>query len=210
MTPPPAAAHFETLEKQHHAGRLGMWVFIASELLFFAALFALYASYRALYREAFAAASQHSDLTIGTINTFVLITSSFTIALAIHAIHTDDRKRTFRFLGVTFVLGTLFMLFKGYEYLHHFHEGIAPGLWYTFTELDAPGVRLYFTLYYVMTGLHALHVAIGLGLIAWLMVRTRRGVYSRHSSLGLELVGVYWHLVDLIWIFLWPMFYLVH
>lgn len=204
------ADHFETLENQEHAGRLGMWLFIATEILFFATLFALYFAYRALYREAFAAASTHSDLTIGTINTVVLITSSLTMAMAIHSAKGNAQSRIVRYLGITLLLGLAFAGLKATEYWRHIEEGIGPGNLYTFVGETGPGVRIYFALYYVMTGLHAVHVLIGLTLITALIVRARRGYYHASSSLGLELVGVYWHLVDLIWIFLWPMFYLVH
>lgn len=203
------AEHYDTLEKQHHAARLGMWLFIASEVLFFAVLFTLYAAYRAHYREDFTAAAEHSDLLLGTINTFVLITSSLTMALAVHAARLVQPKTALLMLAITTALGVAFFVVKGTEYLHHFEEGIRPGIHYAFHELNTEGARMYFTLYYVTTGLHALHVLIGIGLIVWLMIRLRRRYTHPGYQLGVELVGVYWHLVDLIWIFLWPMYYLV-
>lgn len=200
---------YDTLPRQHATARLGMWVFLASESLLFAALFALYAAYRFIYPAEFHAAAAHANVLLGTINTYVLLTSSLTVALAIHETKHGRRRRALILLAVTIALGVLFEILKGVEYGLHLREGIAPGGYYAFGELPAHGAVLYFTLYYLMTGLHALHVLGGLCALAWLWLRLYRGRITAASYLPLELGGLYWHLVDLVWIFLWPLLYLV-
>jgi cytochrome c oxidase subunit 3 len=206
-----AAQHeqYDSLERQHASARLGMWVFLGSELLLFAGLLALYAAYRFRYAADFHAAAAYANVTIGTINTYVLLTSSLTVALAIDAVKHGRRSRAVLLLAITIAFGLAFDVLKGIEYAQHWSEGIAPGSYYAFAALPAHGAVLYFTLYYVLTGLHALHVTVGVGVIAWLLVRTRRGDFTRDSYVPLELGGLYWHLVDLVWIFLWPLLYLI-
>lgn len=204
-----AAAHFEDLANEHDAGRFAMWVFIGSEVLFFAALFTLFAGFRAHYPREFAEAAQHSNLTIGSANTYVLITSSLLVALSVDAIRRDRARAVLWLLSGAGLLGLLFLFLKSWEYAEHFREGIFPGVAYRFEELPARGAMLFFTLYYVATGIHALHVIVGLGLFAWVARRTWRGLYSSRAHQGLELTALYWHLVDVIWIFLWPAFYLI-
>jgi cytochrome c oxidase subunit 3 len=206
-----AAVHvqYESLERQHATARLGMWVFLGSEALLFAGLLALYAAYRFAYPAEFHAASAHANLVIGTVNTYVLITSSLTMALAIHATRSGHRRRTVALLTATIALGLAFDVLKTLEYAGHLAEGIAPGTYYAFGELPAHGVVLYVTLYYLLTGLHALHVTGGLCVLVWLAVRAQRGHFTPQSHIALELGGLYWHLVDLVWIFLWPLLYLI-
>lgn len=204
------AEHFENLKTQDHAARFGVWVFIASELLFFAVLFTVFIRYRAEYTAGFRLAAEHAALVIGTVNTYVLITSSLSMALAVHAIRHDRTRATQIALGITAFLGCTFLVLKGLEYAAHVEEGLRPGRFYASTELPPEnGPLLYFSLYYVMTGIHALHVSVGIGLLVWLFFRTGLGRYSSQSNSAVELVGVYWHLVDIIWIFLWPLFYLM-
>lgn len=188
---------------------LGMWLFLGSETLLFAGLFGLYTAYRALYTADFAAAVDHNNDLIGTINTLILITSSFFVAWAIHAMRHGRRRTTMLSLLAAMVLGLCFLGLKLVEYTHHFHEGIYPGMYYASIDLPSSGARLFFTLYYAMTGLHALHVIAGLVILGWLVVRVsrRRTVPEHHAEL--ELGGLYWHLVDLVWIFLWPLLYLL-
>jgi cytochrome c oxidase subunit 3 len=200
---------YDTLARQHATARLGMWIFLASESLLFAGLFALYAAYRAVYPAEFHAAAAHANVVLGTINTYVLLTSSLTVALAIHATRRGQRRRALLLLAITIALGVGFEVLKGIEYAQHLTEGIAPGGYYAFAALPAHGAVLYFTLYYLMTGLHALHVLGGLCALAWLSLSLYRGRITAGSSLPLELGGLYWHLVDLVWIFLWPLLYLV-
>ncbi|MEO8551672.1 MAG: cytochrome c oxidase subunit 3 [Kofleriaceae bacterium] len=200
---------YDTLPRQHATARLGMWIFLASESLLFAALFALYAAYRYVYPVAFHAAAAHANVLIGTVNTYLLLTSSLTVALAIAETKRSHRRRALVLLALTIALGVAFEVLKGIEYGQHLADGIAPGDYYAFAALPARGAVLYFTLYYLMTGLHALHVAGGLCALAWLWLSLYRGRIDSTSYLALELGGLYWHLVDLVWIFLWPLIYLV-
>lgn len=200
---------YDTLARQHATARLGMWIFLASESLLFAALFALYAAYRFVYSAEFHAAAAHANVLIGTVNTYILLTSSLTVALSIYETKHGRRRRALILLAITIALGVAFEVLKGIEYGQHLADGIAPGGYYSFAELPAHGAVLYFTLYYLMTGLHALHVLGGLGALTWLWVLLYRGRLTPTSHLPLELGGLYWHLVDLVWIFLWPLIYLV-
>lgn len=200
---------YDSLERQHATARLGMWVFLGSESLLFAGLIALYAAYRFAYPAEFHAAAAHADLVIGTVNTYILLTSSLTVALAIHATRRGHRRRTVALLVATIALGLAFDALKAIEYAGHLAEGLAPGHAYAFDALPARGTALYVTLYYLLTGLHALHVTGGIAVLAWLALRARRGDFTPGSHLALELGGLYWHLVDLVWIFLWPMLYLI-
>jgi cytochrome c oxidase subunit 3 len=205
---PVLAEQFEDLEKQAHAARLGMWCFLGSEVLLFAGLFALYAAYRAMHGADFLAAAAHNDAVLGTANTFVLITSSFTVAASIHAAQVGRARLVVPLLLVTLALGGVFLVVKGIEYAHHFHEGIYPGTHYRMGELDTHGARTFFTLYYFLSGLHALHVLMGMALLAWLALKHWRRPFTAAHHLPLELGGLYWHLVDVVWIFLWPLLYL--
>jgi cytochrome c oxidase subunit 3 len=185
--------------------RLGMWIFLASEALLFAGLFALYAAYRWAYPAEFHAAAAHANVVLGTINTYVLLTSSLTVALAVAAARARRRRRAVVLLAVTVGLALAFDALKAVEYAEHLAAGFAPGRHYAFAALPARGVALYVTLYFLLTGLHAVHVTGGAVALAWLAWRTHRGA----APIGLELGALYWHLVDLVWIFLWPMLYLI-
>ena len=201
--------HFQDLGQQTHAAQLGMWVFLASEVLFFTGFFTLYAAYRITYPEAFARAVEHTDLWLGTANTYILVIASFLVALAVGAIRDDRPKRSSRLLAAASGLGVLFLLLKGIEYVHHFSEGIYPGAYYHLADLPGPGAQVFFSLYYFMTGLHAIHVIGGVILLAALAWRARKGSYSSTWHTPIELGGLYWHFVDIVWLFLWPMFYLM-
>jgi cytochrome c oxidase subunit 3 len=202
------AEQFDTLERQAQAARLGMWAFLASEALLFAGLFTLYAAYRTMYGHDFAAASPHNNLFLGTTNTVVLITSSFTVAMSVHAVRSDRPSRAAWLLTLSVALGAVFLVLKGIEYAQHIHEGAVPGPAYHMAELPTFGANVFFGLYWSMTGLHALHVTVGMAVLAFLAHRTRAGAYSAQSHTAVELGGLYWHLVDIIWIFLWPLLYL--
>jgi cytochrome c oxidase subunit 3 len=194
--------------QQDHALRFGMWVFLASEVLLFAALFALYGSYRAMYGADFEAAVKHNTLAYGTINMFVLLTSSFTVALAIWATRGGRPRLTVALLVGTMVLGITFLVCKGLEYAEHVHGGALPGPYYHMAELPTYGANRFFTLYWTMTGFHALHVTGGVCLLGWLTWRAAKRHYTAERHVGLEMGALYWHLVDVIWIFLWPILYL--
>jgi cytochrome c oxidase subunit III len=203
------AHHYPNLEQQAHAARLGMWLFLATEILLFGGLFVAYGVYRFLFSETFRLASTLIETKWGALNTVVLISSSLTVALAHHeAQHGKSRKAALLlFAGV--LAGFVFLGVKSIEYGHHIHEGHLPGRYYTYAELQAPGASMFFTLYFLMTGLHGLHVIIGMAVLGFLGVQCLRGVYAGGYSTPVELGGLYWHLVDLIWIFLFPLFYLI-
>lgn len=199
---------FEDLEKQTHAARLGMWAFLASELLLFAGLFALYTAYRAMYPHDFAVAVAHNNAVIGTVMTYILITSSFTVAMALHAVRASDPRRAALLLAVSVAIGAAFLALKGIEYAQHFREGIFPAGAYHFAALPTFGAQMAFTLYFAMTALHGLHVLVGAGLLTWVAWGCWRERYWSYDETPVELAGLYWHLVDIIWIFLWPLLYL--
>jgi cytochrome c oxidase subunit 3 len=203
------AHHFPDLKSQEHAARLGMWLFLSTEILLFTVLFTAYAVYRYLFPAAFDEASRLAHVAMGATNTVVLITSSLTVALAIHYARRGENRKTVALLAVTIACGAIFMVLKGFEYHHHFVEGQLPGRYYTYAGVSVPGVPMYFTVYFLMTGLHGLHVLIGMGVLAWVALRAARGEFSPAYSTPVELGGLYWHLVDLIWIFLFPLLYLV-
>jgi len=205
----PLAHHFESLEKQAHAARLGMWLFLATEVLLFAALFAGYAVYRYLYGPDFAAASRSLETWIGLVNTFVLVTSSFTVAMGLDRATRGDGRGTLRLFLASVGLAIVFLVFKYFEYRHHFHAGELPGRYYTATTVLGPGAPLFWSLYFLITGLHAIHVMIGMTVLTVIGVRAGRGAFTPAYYVPVELAGLYWHLVDLIWIFVFPLIYLM-
>ena len=206
---PAVAHHFDTLEQQQEAATLGMWVFLMTEILFFGGLFLVYTIYRTWYPEAFAAASHHLDIPLGTINTAVLIGSSLTMALAVHAAQANSRNGIIVFIVLTMILGAVFLGIKGIEYSHKFHEHLVPGPGFQFDAPHALHAQIFFSLYFVMTGLHALHMIIGLGLMIWMLVWAYNGPLGDGYYSPVEIVGLYWHFVDIVWIFLFPLLYLI-
>jgi cytochrome c oxidase subunit 3 len=203
------AHHFSSLERQNEAMRLGMWLFLATEILLFAGLFTGYSVYRYQFPLAFAECSRHLEIALGTLNTVVLITSSFTVALSIHYARTDRRRAAALCLVITIAFALAFLGIKAVEYTAHFHEHSLPGKYYAFKEVKVPGAAMFFTMYFLMTGLHGLHVIAGMSVLSWLLWRTLQGRYSSRYYTGLEMGGLYWHLVDLVWIFLYPLLYLI-
>jgi cytochrome c oxidase subunit III len=189
---------------------LGMWLFLGSETLLFAGLFGLYSAYRAAYPADFAAGVAHNEILIGTANTVILIVSSFAVAWSIHALRGRRRRACIGAIAAAMLLGGGFLGLKLVEYSAHFAEGIVPGPYYASTELPSHGAQVFFTLYYAMTGLHALHVIAGMVLLGWLAIRVARRRSTPEHRTELELGGLYWHLVDVVWIFLWPLLYLTH
>jgi cytochrome c oxidase subunit III len=206
-----AVAHqFDDAEQQRGAAELGMWVFLATEVMFFGGMFAAYVVYRSLFPDAFGHASTHLDVRLGSINTAVLISSSLTMALAVRAAQIGRRGGTIvAWLGATMVLGTTFLVIKAYEYWHKFHEGLVPGPGFTYAGPDAKQAQLFISLYFTMTGVHALHMVIGLGILTWLVTRARRGRFGAAYYTPVEISGLYWHFVDVVWIFLFPLLYLI-
>lgn len=201
---------YATQHQRTHALHFGVWLFLGSETLLFAGLFALYSGYRSAYPDEFRAAIAHNHVVIGTANTLVLITSSFFVAWAIHAMRADRRRACIAALATAVALGFLFLVFKSFEYAAHLREGFAPGPHYSATAIPARGGALFFALYFAMTGLHALHVIAGMTILVWLAVRVARRKTRADHHTELELGGLYWHLVDVVWIFLWPLLYLMH
>ncbi len=202
------AHHFEDAEQQHEANTLGMWGFLATEVLFLGALFAAFYIYRASYADTFKVAAHHLYMSIGTINTVVLLTSSLTVALAVHAGEHGQRRPMVRFMLATLALGVLFLGFKAVEYFLDYREQLVPAFNFVW-EGDNPGrAQLFFVFYFIMTLVHALHMIIGIAVLARLTWRAQRGLYDLEST-PVELFGLYWHFVDVVWIFLFPTLYLL-
>jgi cytochrome c oxidase subunit III len=206
---PALAHHFESLEQQKEASSLGMWVFLVTEILFFGGVFLGYIVYRLAYPQAFAGASHHLDITLGAINTAVLIFSSLTMALAVRAAQSNSRQGIMVFLVLTMILGGVFLGIKGVEYSHKFHEHLVPGAAFQFEAPHARHAQIFFSLYFVMTGLHALHMIIGLGLMTWMLLWAYNRTIGDGYYSPVEIVGLYWHFVDIVWIFLFPLLYLI-
>jgi cytochrome c oxidase subunit III len=209
MQASPLAHHFESLEKQTHAARLGMWLFLATEVLLFTALFAAYGVYRFLYPEAFAPSSRAIETWMGLVNTIVLVSSSFTVAMGLDAAMKGNGRRTRALFFVSVGAAVVFLVFKYFEYRHHFHEGQLPGRHYTFEGIQAPGAPIFWALYFIITGLHGFHVVIGMTVLLVVGTLAGQGRYGAVYHTPVELAGLYWHLVDLIWIFVFPLIYLI-
>jgi cytochrome c oxidase subunit 3 len=206
---PALAHHFDNLEQQAEAASLGMWVFLLTEILFFGGAFLVYTVYRHMYHDAFVVASHSLDVTLGTINTAVLIGSSLTMALAVHAAQTGSKRLIQVFLVLTMVLGCMFLGIKGVEYAHKFHEHHVPGPYFAFDAKYVREAQIFFSLYFVMTGLHALHMIIGIGVMLVMLWKASRGQFSPEYYVPIEVTGLYWHFVDIVWIFLFPLLYLI-
>ena len=207
---PAALAHqFGNLGQQKEAATLGMWIFLATEVLFFGGLFVTYLVYRNWYPGAFMAASHELVIWAGALNTGVLITSSLTMALAVHAAQTGDRRLLVLFLIATMLLGGVFLGVKAFEYYTEWAEHHVPGLNYQFEAEYYQHAQLFFSLYFVMTGLHALHMIIGLAVMAVMLWWSVRGIITPQYYNPIEVSGLYWHFVDIVWIFLFPLLYLI-
>ena len=202
--------HFESMAQQKEAASLGMWIFLVTEILFFGGLFLAYTIYRWQYARAFAHASQHMDVALGTVNTAVLIISSLTMAMAVHSAATGRRRLLIGFLVATMALGAAFLGIKAVEYTDHIHHHLFPGPGFHYpVPGDARAAELFFSLYFAMTGLHALHMIVGLGILTTLLVMARRGTFTPEYHTPVEVSGLYWHFVDIVWIFLFPLLYLI-
>ena len=211
------AHQFEDLTQQQEADTLGIWVFLVTEIMFFGGIFAGYAILRWLYFTAFEGGSHLLDIRLGAFNTVALLGSSLTMALAVRSAQTGNRRLQVIFLTWTLILGGVFLGIKAYEYHQKFVEHIVPSLdWAPEGEVLAhlaPGglnhAELYFFFYFGMTGLHAIHMIIGMGLLIWLLLRARKGDFTPTYFGPVEVVGLYWHFVDIVWIFLFPLLYLI-
>jgi len=238
------AHHFDSYEQQRQSASLGVWVFLVTEIMFFGGLFTAYILYRSKFPEAFIAGSHQLDVTLGTVNTVVLIFSSLTMAMAVRSAQLGKSKAIVAFLVATIVLGSIFLGIKATEYHHKWVEHLIPGETFHLEEAHIPthhgkpivsnlptGIvgasradvalptplpsdiqahtQLFFFLYFAMTGLHAFHMIIGLGLLAWLIRPSWRGRFDANNHNYVEGIGLYWHFVDIVWIFLFPLLYLV-
>jgi cytochrome c oxidase subunit 3 len=201
------AGQFQDAQQQREAATLGMWTFLATEVLFFSALFLAYAVYRHFYFSDFAIASRHTDLFYGTLNSVILLTSSFTMALAIQFSKVGRNKMIVRCLLLTIFLGLAFLVVKGFEYHEDISRQLVPGP--NFNPSLPPHAQIFFWLYWAMTGLHGVHICVGLGILSLMTCFARRGKFSETNHTSLELTGLYWHFVDIVWLFLYPLLYLV-
>lgn len=212
-----ALAHqFDDLDQQFEASTLGMWVFLVQEILFFGGLFLAYSIYRLQYPQAFEAASRLLDYKLGALNTAVLICSSLTMALAVRSAQLGQRRALVNYLLMTIALGAVFLGVKVVEYGDKFEHHLVPGPHFALSAhephligIDPQHVQLFFSLYFAMTGMHALHMVIGIGILAVLVVMAWRGRFSEEYYTPVDIVGLYWHFVDIVWIFLFPLLYLI-
>ena len=211
------AHHFDTPAQQFDAAKLGMWVFLAQELLFFSGLFVAYGVYRSWYPEMFKAASHQLDKIMGGTNTIVLLFSSFTAAMAVRSSQLGKKKATGNFLLITILCACVFLVIKYFEYAHKFHAGLLPGRFFH-PHVDhlvagspplPPNTGSFFSIYFMMTGVHGVHVIIGIGVLIWIWLRNNRGEFSKEFFTPVDIAALYWHLVDLVWIYLFPLLYLV-
>jgi cytochrome c oxidase subunit 3 len=205
-----ALAHqFDDEQQQRQAATLGMWVFLCTEVMMFGGLFTGYTVYRHAYLAGFAAGSRHLDVLLGAVNTAVLITSSFTMAMAVRSAQLGRRSRLVGFLLATMAFGCVFLSIKGVEYARKFEEHLVPGYDFQFDPALWRQAYVFISFYFAMTGLHALHMIVGIGLITWLVTKAARGRFSARHHTPVEIVGLYWHFVDIVWIFLFPLLYLI-
>ena len=211
--------HFATEEQQRDSASFGMWIFLATEVMFFGGLFCAYLIYRRWYFGDFAAASKSINAALGATNTAVLICSSLTVVLAIWAAQTARRGLMILMLVLTMLFGVAFLGIKGIEYKDKFEENHVPGVSFSFDRQQIPGhpgeyanpqhAQIFFALYFIMTGLHALHMVVGLGIFAWLLWMAWKGRFTPRYHTPLEVGGLYWHFVDIVWIYLFPLLYLI-
>ncbi|MGA0242648.1 MAG: cytochrome c oxidase subunit 3 family protein [Candidatus Marinamargulisbacteria bacterium] len=204
----PLPHYFKNEHQEFEACKLGMWAFMVQEILFFSGLFVAYGVYKVINPEMFLYASSLLDWKLGFINTLFLILSSFTMVMSVYYIQHGEKKKTLVNLTATFFLATLFLVIKGFEYKAKFDHGYYPGMNFT-GEGPFDTLHIFFGLYFTITGLHAIHVLIGMALILWLIYRVAKNNVNKDYFTPLEMVGLYWHLVDVVWIFLFPLLYLL-
>ena len=214
--------HFANMEQQREAGTLGMWIFLVTEIMFFGGMFLAYTLYRTLYPEAFASASNHLDITLGAVNTGVLILSSFTMAMAVYFTQTGKSRPQVLCLILTLILGLTFLGIKAVEYHQKYTDRLIPGKLIPGAEFTTDPhavhllegatlkqVEMFYYIYFAMTGMHALHMIIGAGLLLYLIIFSLKGRFDPEYHSPVEVIGLYWHFVDIVWIFLFPLLYLL-
>ena len=202
--------HFEDLEQQHEASTLGMWLFLVTEVMFFGGLILAYTLYRIWYPAAWAIGSEELNIVLGGTNTVVLIASSLTMALAVRSAQTGAQRATVGWLLLTMSLGLTFLVIKFFEYKEKFELNHVPGPNFRFEGAESPHVQIFFSLYFALTGVHALHMVIGFVLLGVIATMAHRKRFSHEWYTPVELAGLYWHFVDIVWIFLFPLLYLVN
>lgn len=206
----PLQHHFDDLHQQYEAANMGMWAFIAQEIMFFGGLFGGYTVYRYKYLSAFVEGSNSLPIELGALNTAVLIASSFTMAMAVRCAQQGLARALLRWLLGTMALGLIFLGVKVVEYSHKYHHGLIPGSAFDYHGQADPGqMKIFYSFYFAMTGMHALHMIIGVGLMIWLIPKIRRGTFTSEYFSPIENFGLYWHFVDIVWIFLFPLLYLI-
>lgn len=207
------AHHFATADQEFSASKLGTWLFLVTEVLLFGGLFVGYAYGKSVYPEMWHEASKHLDWKLGALNTLFLITSSFTMVMAVNAAQRNKagemNGKMVGYLIATIALAGCFLVVKYFEYSHKFHDGMLPGIYYTYSGVQNANAHYFFGLYFLMTGLHGFHVVVGMILLGWVLVRATKGHFYSEYYTPVEVGGLYWHLVDLIWIYLFPLLYLV-
>jgi cytochrome c oxidase subunit 3 len=212
------AHHFDDLKQQKEAATAGMWLFLATEVMFFGGLFTAYLVYRLLYHDVFGPASTMLNVKIGAFNTMVLICSSLTMALGVHAAQLGKRKLMIIFMVATFALAATFLVVKGYEWTEKWHHQLVPAFNFSIEKAvehthyhgaNANKFPMFFILYFFMTGLHAFHIIVGMGYLTFLIVKSFRGAFSAEFYTPVEMFGLYWHFVDIVWIYLFPLLYLI-
>lgn len=202
------AHHFDTTDQEFDSAKIGMWLFLAQELLFFSGLFVAYAVFRFLHPEMFIGASKLLSWKMGAVNTLFLISSSFTMVMGVREAQLNNRDRSILYLILTFVFAAFFMVVKFFEYSGKIHHGFLPGQFFSGAS-EFEYLHLFFSLYFLITGLHGLHVVIGMGLILWLIYRSYKSEFYSEYYTPVEMVGLYWHLVDIVWILVFPLLYLI-
>lgn len=201
--------HFATMEQQFDTSKIGMWLFLATEILLFGGLFVGFGLMQNKFPEAFRLAHHHLDRSLGFLNTVVLLCSSFTMVMGVLAASRSKRKQLIVFLILTILFACVFLGVKYFEYSHKFHEGLLPGKYYWHKGDTVPDQFVFFSFYFMMTGLHGFHILAGIAVLSWVLRRAIRGDFSSSYYTPVDLAGLYWHLVDLIWIYLFPLLYLI-
>jgi len=199
---------FSTPEQQRETATAGMWIFLMSEVLLFGALFTAFTMYRISHPHAFDLGSKDMEILLGSANTAVLICSSYTMALAVHSAETGRQNRLMLFLILTMIIGAIFIGIKFTEYYLHYQDHKAPGFWFEEHAPGAANIQMFFVFYFIMTGLHALHMLIGIGILAVLFLRALAGRFSAEYHSPIDFGGLYWHFIDIVWVFLYAIFYI--
>jgi cytochrome c oxidase subunit 3 len=205
------AHHFRDANHEFETAKQGIWLFMVTEILMFGGLFVGYAIFHNIYPEMFSEGARQLNWVMGFINTMVLITSSLTMALGIYYCQTNQKSKAVMNLAMTILCGAIFMVIKFFEYKAKFEHGFLPGRFLDLhhTHAEHANLGMYFGFYFCMTGLHGIHVLVGMGLISWVLIRTAKGEFGPDYYTPVEGVGIFWHIVDLIWIFLFPLLYLI-